>query len=396
MSHDAPYAGVRVIDASQGVAAPHCAMLLAQYGADVVKVEPVDGDWSRRLGARHGEHTALSMAYNLGKRSIALDLKKPEAVDVLHRLARGADVFLESSRPGVAERLGIGYDALRALNPRLVYVSVSGFGHTGPYRERPCSDTVAQAWSGFMSVNRGADGVPHKAGTIIMDAVTGLYAFGAVAAALAARGTGGEGRFVDVSLGHAAAAVQSAKVIEAALEPGEALRLNSPAGTYRTADGWIAITLTREPHFRQLCDALQMPELAADPRFESFATRAAHHDALVPPLAERVATRTTDAWIETLHAHDVLAERVFTHGDWLADAHVREAGLAPGVAIEGVGEVRVPRVPGVARHRGGTPGIGEHAAQVLREAGFGERDVERLMAAGAVGNATGGAAGGTG
>ena len=113
--------------------------------------------------------------------------------------------------------------------------------------------------------------------------------------------------------------MQSAKVIEAALEPGEALRLNSPAGTYRTADGWIAITLTREPHFRKLCEALEMPELAADPRFESFATRAAHHDALVPPLSERVATRSTDAWIETLHAHDVLAERVLTHGDWLAE-----------------------------------------------------------------------------
>ena len=384
MSHDAPYAGVRVIDASQGVAAPHCAMLLAQYGADVVKVEPVDGDWSRRLGARHGEHTALSMAYNLGKRSIALDLKKPEAVDVLHRLARGADVFLESSRPGVAERLGIGYDALRALNPRLVYVSVSGFGHTGPYRERPCSDTVAQAWSGFMSVNRGADGVPHKAGTIIMDAVTGLYAFGAVAAALAARGASGGGRFLDISLGHSAAAVQSAKVIEAALEPGEALRLNSPAGTYRTADGWIAITLTREAHFELLCQALEMPALAGDARFESFATRAAHHDALVPPLARRLATRTTDAWIEVLHAHDVLAERVLTHGDWLADPHVRDAGFAPGVAIEGVGDVRLPRVPGVHEHRGAAPAVGEHAAEVLREAGFAADEVQGLVAAGAV------------
>jgi crotonobetainyl-CoA:carnitine CoA-transferase CaiB-like acyl-CoA transferase len=385
VSHDAPYSGLRVLDASQGVAGPHCGMLLAQYGADVIKVEPTGGDWARRLGAVHGEHSALSMAYNLGKRSVALDLKQPAAVAVLHRLARDADVFLESSRPGVAERLGIGYESLRVVAPRLVYVSVSGFGQQGPYRDRPCSDTVAQAWSGFMSVNRGEDGVPHKVDTIIMDAVTGLYAFGAVAAALTARGASGQGRFLDIGLGHCAVAIQAAKVIEGTLEPGGPLRLNSPAGTYRTADGWIAITLTREEHFGKLCTALGIPGLAADPRFASFATRAAHHDELHAQIAERVRARTTDAWRETLHAHDVLAERILSHADWLADPHVRETGLAPEVTVAGVGAVPMALTPGVSRHHGEAPGIGRDGADILRAAGLDEEEIAALTASGALG-----------
>jgi len=387
MAGDAPYAGVRVLDLGQGVAAPHCGLLLAQHGADVVKVEPLDGDWARGLGAAHGDHSALSIPYNVGKRSIALDLKSPRGVEAALRLAARADVVLESFRSGVADRLGVGYEAVRACNPRVIYASVSGFGQSGPYRDRPCTDMVAQAYTGLMSVNRGSDGIPHRVGVIIIDAVTGVYAFGAVAAALAARGTGGEGRYLDLSLAGCGVAVQASKVAEHALEGGAPQLLNSPAGTYRTADGWIAVTVTRESHFRNLCQVIGLDELADDPRFATFAARARHHEPLVAIVAARLAERGTRQWLERFHACGVLAERILDHGEWLADPHTVASGGAVAVQVAGVGPVLLPRIPGCTGYRGAPPRVGEHGAEVLREAGYADERIEALRAAGVLGGA---------
>ena len=173
MSYEKPYAGLKVVDASLGIAGPHCGMLLALYGADVVKIEPLFGDWVRPLGTTYGDHSALSIAYGRGKRSVALDLKSPGGTEIAHRLAQDADVFIESFRPGVADRLGLGYAALKATNPRLLYVSVSGFGQAGPSANLPCTDLVAQAFSGLISVNTGADGIPHRVGFTVVDVLTG-------------------------------------------------------------------------------------------------------------------------------------------------------------------------------------------------------------------------------
>jgi crotonobetainyl-CoA:carnitine CoA-transferase CaiB-like acyl-CoA transferase len=384
VSYDAAYAGLLVLDLSQGAAAPHCGMLLAQHGADVIKVEPVEGDWARGLGAQYGQHSALSLAYNVGKRSIALNLKSAQAVEAVLRIAARSDVVLESFRPGVADRLGVGFAAVRAHNPRVIYASVSGFGRSGPYRDRPCTDTVAQAYSGFMSINRGSDGIPHKVDTIIMDAVTGVYAFGAVAAALAGRHDEPEGVHLDLSLNTCGAAVQASKVVEYALEGGAAQRLNSPAGTFRTADGWIAITLTREIHFRKLCDAVGLSELSDDERFATFAQRAANHDALVRLLAARLLTRSTAAWRSTLLEQDVLAERIFSHGDWLADAQTLAIGAAPTIEVEGLGPVPIPLVPGLRAHRGVPPRVGQHGASVLAQFGYSPRQIQALVSAGAL------------
>jgi crotonobetainyl-CoA:carnitine CoA-transferase CaiB-like acyl-CoA transferase len=373
-----------VLDLSQGAAAPHCAMLLGQHGAEVIKVEPPSGDWSRALGALYGEHSALSLVYNLGKRSIALNLKSASAVEVVLRIAAHSDVVLESFRPGVADRLGIGFAAVCARNPRVIYASISGFGQRGPYRERPCSDTLAQAYTGLMSINRGADGVPHKVDTIVIDTVTGAYAFGAVAAALAGRHDEPHGVHLDLSLSACGAALQAPRIAQFALEGEAAQRLNSPAGTYRTADGWIAITLTRESHFRQLCDALDLPELARDARFADFAARAGNHDALVAILAERLRTRPTAQWRETLLAHDVLAERIHSHGDWLDDPQVRALDAAPPVDVPGVGEVRMPLMPGRHAHHGVPPRIGEHGEEVLAQFGYTQREIAALVETGAL------------
>ena len=185
MSYETPYAGLKVIDLSQGVAGPYCAMLLGQYGANVIKVEPIDtGDWSRTLGTRYDDQTAYSIPANIGKRSIALDLKHQAGRDVLWRLIDGADVFLQGFRPGVIDRLGYGYDTVSAREPRILYVSVSGFGLKGPLSERPAMDPVLQAYTGLMAENKGEDGIPHRIPIISIDMSTGLFAFTAVSAAI--------------------------------------------------------------------------------------------------------------------------------------------------------------------------------------------------------------------
>jgi len=178
MSYDAPFAGLKVVDLSQGIAGPYAGMLLAQYGADVIKVEPPEGDWARALGRRYGDLSAFVIAANLGKRAIVLDLKAEEGRATLRRLVASADVFLESFRPGVAARLGFGYPDVAALSPRVIYLSVSGFGQTGPDAERPGVDTVFQAFTGLMSMNRGIDGIPHRVGVIVMDMATALSGTG--------------------------------------------------------------------------------------------------------------------------------------------------------------------------------------------------------------------------
>ena len=267
MNIQGAYAGLRVLDLGQGVAAPYCAMLLAMHGAEVVKLEPPAGDWSRGLGMRYGDHTAMSAHYNRGKRSLALDLKTPTAREIVSSLAARADVVIEGFRPGVAARLGLGYDELCARNPRLLYVSVSGFGQEGPYAALPCTDSVAQAFSGLMSVNLGNDGTPHRVGAIIVDTLTGLYAAQALGVALYARERRGEGQRIEVSLAQCAAAILGHKLAEHVLEGGAPRQLNAPTGAYRTRDAWIMVALVREEQYGRLMGALGRPDLAEDPRF---------------------------------------------------------------------------------------------------------------------------------
>ncbi len=226
-THEAPYRGLRVLDFGQGIASPYCAMLLGVYGADVIKVEPPEGDWSRYLGTTYGNHTTLSAVYNRGKRSLCLDMKHRDGIAVARRLAKQSDVLIEGFRPGVAARLGLGYEELSRDNPGLIYLSVSGFGQSGPYSKRPGSDSVAQAFSGFVSINVGNDGVPHRAGTTISDVVTGVYAFQAIATTLFARAATGTGRWIDVNLAQSTAALLGHKAAEHVLEGG------TPARTQR-------------------------------------------------------------------------------------------------------------------------------------------------------------------
>jgi crotonobetainyl-CoA:carnitine CoA-transferase CaiB-like acyl-CoA transferase len=382
MNPQGAYAGLRVLDLGQGVAAPYCAMLLAMHGAEVVKLEPLAGDWSRGLGMRYGDHTAMSAHYNRGKRSLALDLKASAAREITLSLATRADIVIEGFRPGVAARLGLGYDELRARNPRLLYVSVSGFGQEGPYVDLPCTDSIAQAFSGLMSVNLGNDGTPHRVGAIIVDTLTGLYAAQALGVALYARERRGEGQRIEVSLAQCAAAILGHKLAEHLLEDGAPQQLNAPTGAYRTHDGWIMVALVREEQYGRLMGALGRPDLADDPRFADFAARAAHASLLGDIVGQIIATYTTEGWLARLRAADILADRVNGFDDWLADPHVVATGGAITVDQPEMGQFPTPRTPGIPFEVDAAllpaPRIGEHGAAILGEIGLDPAMIARL------------------
>jgi crotonobetainyl-CoA:carnitine CoA-transferase CaiB-like acyl-CoA transferase len=384
MDTEGPYAGLRVLDLGQGVAAPYCAMLLAMHGAEVIKIEPLSGDWSRGLGMRYGDHTAMSAHYNRGKRSLALDLKAPAARDIALALATRADIVIESFRPRVADRLGVGYKELCVRNPRLLYLSVSGFGQEGPYIDRPCTDSVAQAFSGLMSVNLGNDGAPHRVGTTIIDTLTGLYAAQALGVALYARERRGKGRRIEVSLAQCAAAILGHKLAEHVLEAGAPRALNVPTGAYRTRDGWIMVALVREEQYARLVGALGRPDLADDPRFTDFATRAAHAAVLCEVVGEIFVSDTTEGWLERLRAADILADRINGFDDWLADPHIVATGGGLRVDQPGMGRFPTPRTPGVLLTADAAmapaPRIGEHGAAIVAELGIDPATVARLRA----------------
>ena len=267
MAQPLPCEGLLVVDLSQGMAGPNCGMQFAAYGASVIKIEPPEGDWVRRLGKMYGDHSALSLAVNRGKRSIALDLKKPEAVEIVRKLVAKADVLLENNRPGVADRLGLGFKEMSALNPKLVYVSMTGFGQTGPYAQRVSTDTIGQAFSGMMSLTRDDEGKPMKIGFLVIDAVASLYAFQAATMALMQRQKTGRGQHVDASLMDAATALIGYKFIETALEGDNPQPLNVPAGKM---SGFADVP---DDFLDYLCQLQAYPELDRDALARHYVSR---------------------------------------------------------------------------------------------------------------------------
>ncbi|MDH3666427.1 MAG: CoA transferase [Paracoccaceae bacterium] len=365
----APLAGTLVLDLSQGIAGPYCGRLLADHGARVIKIEPPQGDWMRALGPGPQGMSASAIYYNLGKESLVLDLKSPDDLARALALAARADVMIESARPGAIEKLGLGFDAVCAVNSAIQYVSVSGFGLTGPRAFDPMTDTVAQAFSGYMSINRGRDGIPHKTDTTIIDAVTGLYGFQAVSMALWP-GQPREARRLDIALMQSAAAILGPKILETAHHGHAPAPINVPAGSYRTSDGWVAVTLVREENFVALAGAIERPDLPHDARFASFSDRAKNLAPLLDILAKKFAEKSTDDWVARLTKAGVLASRINGFGDWLDDPHVAASGAAPDHDVLPGATLPVPRNPGQAPHARPAPALGQHGAAILREFGI--------------------------
>jgi crotonobetainyl-CoA:carnitine CoA-transferase CaiB-like acyl-CoA transferase len=379
------FSGLTVLDFSQGVAGPHATMLLALHGADVIKVEPLDGDWGRGLGELKGDHCAHSVAFNRGKRSIALDLKSPDGIAVVGKIAARAAVVVESFRPGVIARLGFGYEDMKKVNPSVVYCSVSGFGQTGPYSKRPTVDGLIQAFSGMMVMNRLPDGTPWRQGMIAVDVTTGLYTFQALSTAILRQFRFGEGSYIDSSLMRAAAAYQGAKLMEWVFSNGQPQPLYMPAGSYKTSNGYIMLSAMRPHHFRALFELIGRHDVANDPDLQTHEGRIRNAARIVKALNETMPSRTTEEWIALLQPNEVFCERVNNYQDYLEHPHVKETGAVDWIEQDGFARLPVANIPGLpparedlARHH--APCIGEHSRDILDELGYAAAEIEAMVA----------------
>jgi formyl-CoA transferase len=384
-------AGLRVLELTQVMAGPFCGQVLADMGADVVKVEPPDGDPTRRsLGFRmRGDDTAAFMAVNRNKRSLTLDLKSERGQAVLHRLAGDADVLLENHRPGVAERLGADWETLRDVNPRLIYASVSGFGQTGPYAQRPGYDLIAQGLSGVMSVTGEPGGEPVKCGIPIGDLSAGLFCAVAILSAVVARERTGRGQRIDTSLFEGALALsiwESAELWATGRVPeplGSAHRLLAPYQALRTADGHITVGGNNQRLWERLCEAIGRPELVGDARFATNDDRMAHRAELAAELESALAARPTDEWVAALGDAGVPCGPIHDYRQVFEDPHTRARAMEARVTHPVEGEmsalgipVKLSDTPGAVRRP--APLLGEHTDEVLREAGFSDEEIAAL------------------
>jgi crotonobetainyl-CoA:carnitine CoA-transferase CaiB-like acyl-CoA transferase len=390
MSYDAAFAGMKVIDLSGGVAGPSCAMMLAQHGADVIKVETPHngGDWSRILGRTYKNHSAFSLYGTLGKRSLALDLKTPEGKEILWRLVRGADVFIEGFRPGTIQKYGFGYDAVSAREPGIIYYSISGFGQTGPLAARPAMDPVLQAFIGIVTENKGEhDMHPHRIAISLIDMFSGLLGFQAIATSLYVRREQEvkQGRFIELSLMQGGAMLSSIRMIANYLERGTTQRTSMPNGVFNTADGQINITMVRPSDWRPFCEAIEQAPLLDDPRFSTHPARASNLDELYTLLRPVLAAKTA-AWLsERLTARGIMNGRVNSYEEFLREDQVAATGIMSWLAQPGVPElVPMPNIPGLPALESGTkrahaPTLGENTRDVLTEHGYSATEIEALF-----------------
>jgi crotonobetainyl-CoA:carnitine CoA-transferase CaiB-like acyl-CoA transferase len=387
---DLPFEGVRVLDLSQGVAGPYCAMLLARHGADVVKLEPPGaGCWSRQLGKSVGDQTAHSLVVHRGKRSLALDLKSKAGVTIARQLANRADILIHNYRIGKIDPFGLDYPTLQKSNPSIVYCWVTGFGPRGPQAEQPATDSVMQAFTGFMSINRDKDGTPQRVGMLALDFSTGLYAFQAVSAALYRKAMKGKGAFIQTSLLESALVLQEAAIIESHLQGGKVEPIGMPVGAVRTVDGHMSINARRQPQFERFANLLGHAEWITDARFQDPRARVANGDALMALIRPIMATKTTAEWSRLLAGIDVLHGAIHTHQDLFENDQVKAVGALTWVEDPVLGRVPMGSIAGQPRPGSGdrlshSPAVGEHSREILSELGMAAGDIDALIAAGTI------------
>jgi crotonobetainyl-CoA:carnitine CoA-transferase CaiB-like acyl-CoA transferase len=383
-----PLQGVRVVDLTSSLAGPTCTQILAALGADVVKVEqPQRGDEARAWGPQFFEGgSVMFFTANTSKRSLALDFKAPEGMEALLRLVDRADVFVQSLRPGTAERLGLGCDALRARNERLVYASIGAFGREGPLARQPGYDPLMQAFTGLVSITGEPDRPGVRVGTSLIDLGTGVWAALGILAALHERATTGRGREVDVALfetGLSLVGYQLTDALRTGVAPGRfgtAFPLIAPYEVFATADGELMIAAANDRLFAQLCEAIGRPELAADPRFLTNPDRLAHRDELLPLIRERLVQRTSGEWLTALEGIPVSPVQD------VAEAAHHEQTRASGMVqeLDGIETLALPLQIDHDRvaHASAAPTLGAQSAEVLAELGYSESEIASLAAAG--------------
>ncbi|WP_279602463.1 CaiB/BaiF CoA transferase family protein [Methylobacterium sp. E-005] len=392
-----PLAGLRVLDVTQVMAGPFCSMLLADLGADVIKVEPPGtGDQTRgAMGFKmKGPDSMGFLNMNRNKRSIALNLKSEAGRALFMKLVTTADILVENYRPGVMKKLGLGYEVLREHNPRLIYASISGFGQSGPWAMRPGYDLMAQAMSGVMSVTGHPGGPPVKAGVPVADIGCALFCVYGILSAYIGRQTSGEGQYIDASLFDSALAFSIWDISEywgtgRIPKPlGTANLMSAPYQAVRASDGYFVMGATNQKLWRLLCDVLARTDLVDDPRFADIPARLANRDVLIEELETSFAERTAEEWVTHLLAVGIPAGRMNTYPEAFESEHGRHREMR--IEVPHPNEGSVPNIGFPVKFSGTPPRtrmhaplLGEHTESLLRELGLDDDDTEALRAGGA-------------
>jgi crotonobetainyl-CoA:carnitine CoA-transferase CaiB-like acyl-CoA transferase len=392
-----PLRHLRVLDVSQVMAGPFCGMLLGDMGADVIKVEPPgSGDQTRRaMGFKlKGSDSLGFINMNRNKRSIVLNLKTEAGREVFYQLVKTADVLIENYRPGATARLGIDYATLKAINPRLIYASISGFGQTGPWSQRPGFDLIAQAMGGIMSITGHPDGPPAKSGVPVADIGCALFALYAILSAYIGLRETGEGQYIDASLFEAALAFSIWDISEfwgtgkVPQKLGTANRMSAPYQAVRASDGYFVMGANSDKLWRTLCQLIQRPDLLEDSRFASISDRLANRTTLIEELERTFVTRSIDDWVERMLAVGIPAGPIYDYAQALYNEHAHHRNMVMEIDHPVEGKVRSIGFPvklsGTPQQvRRSPPLLGEHNGEILAELGFGLDAVERLRAGGA-------------
>jgi crotonobetainyl-CoA:carnitine CoA-transferase CaiB-like acyl-CoA transferase len=390
-----PLRGYRVVDLTAMISGPLATMILADQGADVIKVESPAGDHTRAVSSRRAGFSASFLNNNRNKRSIALNLKDPRGLEVLRRLLEGADVFVQNFRPGVIDRMGLGEDAVRAVAPDIVYVSISGFGERGPYANKPVFDPLVQALSGLTTVQAGSDAVrPRLVRTILPDKLTGITAAQAITAALLARERTGEGQHVRLSmLDSVIAFLWSSDMSNQTFVGDEALQEKAQSFIdliYETSDGYISVAVQTDKQWAGLTRALERPQWLEDARFRTAAGRQEHIDARLEMTQEVLRGATSAEWLERLDAADVPCAPVLRRKDVISHPQIQANETVIEIDHPHAGRLRQARPAArfsrtPAEIRTGGPLLGEHTAEILDSLGYSGLAIEELRQAGAIG-----------
>ena len=386
-----PLAGIRVLDLTSVVSGPLATMFLADQGAEVIKIEPLGGDITRRSRqsiSASGEFSALFVSSNRGKRSLALDLKRPEAAKIMRELIASSDVLVQNFRPGTMERLGLGEPTLRELNPRLIYASISGVGESGPYAKKRVYDPIIQGLSGFADLQaEPRTRRPQMIRTIVADKTTAIFAAQAITAALFARERTGEGQHIRLAMLDTMIAYLWPEAMTQYTVVGREATTADPTARpdliFETADGYITVGTISDSEWQGFCAASGRPGLAEDPRFNTPGGRAVNATERILLMAEIIKKRPTAEWLQRLDANDVPSAPVLRRNEVITNEQVLARELIVELDHPDIGLVRQPkpaarfdRTP--ARIQGPAPRIGEHSATILAELGFEAAEIERL------------------
>lgn len=380
-----------VIDFTHVGAGPTCTMLLADLGARVIKIEPPEGELGRKLGpAWIGEDSALFHGFNRNKLGLGLDLKAEGGTAVARRLVETADILVESLRPGVMQRLGLGYETLREINPRLVYCSISAYGQDGPYTDRAGVDGIMQADSGLMSIIGSEGAEPAKVQAPVVDVFTGYVAAMGILAQLRKTAADGTGAHLDVNLFSASIALQQVSLTNYLTDGvvpekiGSAAPYSAPNEAFEAADGWLMLAAYNGGRWERLCDILDLPDLKIDPRFSTSSKRVANRRAMRDILGARFRTRNREHWLCALHAADILCAPVATYEDLLGHPQLQANGMIATLEHPQLGKIRMPGFPINSREMNGrphrpAPERGGDLRAILETFGFSKSEIETLV-----------------